>query len=261
MFGGHFYHAHIRKAVAAFGSLFDDIYVIRKDSGGQVLNQTRVPLSYAPKRKYLERIQEMSVGEELERQIAVKLPRMSFEIVALQYDAQRQLPKTNKLRCGTYIDGDNTSRLKLYTPVPYMIQFQVNIYSKNQDDALQVVEQILPFFAPQYTLSWKPIDNVDDIVEDIPVALQGVTFIDDFEGPIEQRRTIIYTLEFEMKLSFYGQIDPTGSGIIRTVDGQIINSADLSTMETVRVTPDPIDVGPDSDYGFNVEIIPGWDSA
>lgn len=258
MFGNYFYNQHIRKTVAAFGSLFNDIYVLRKDSSGQVLSQMRVPLSYAPKRKYLSRLAETLDGEDAERALAVKLPRMSFEIVALNYDPSFQLPKTNKARCGTYITSDGTKRIPIYSPVIYNLQFQVNVYSKNQDDALQVVEQILPFFSPQYTLSVKPFDGIDDVVDDIPITLEGVTFVDDFEGTVEQRRTIIYTLEFALKVKFRGPVNGDGDAIIREVNGVLYNQATNERMSRVTVTPDPIDVHPDSDFGFNTTITLGY---
>lgn len=256
MFNNWFYHEKTRKMVALFGSLFNNIYVIRTDNNDQVLSQVKVPLSYAPRRKYLERIEEMNFGEELERQIAIKLPRMSFEIVAFTRDDQRMLPSTNQI-CGP---GGNNGKMRFYTGMPYLIQFQMNVYSKNQDDALQVVEQIIPYFKPQYTLTVNPIDDYPEFKEDIPINLQGITFIDDYEGAVEQRRTIIYTFDFEMKVTYYGPTDGISS-IIRQVDGQLVNPDNGQLFETIRVTPDPIDVSPDSDYGFNCEIIPGWDSA
>jgi hypothetical protein len=260
MLGTYFYHGHIRRMVTAFGALFNNIYVLRKDAGDQVLSQVRVPLSYAPKRKYLERIAMMVDGEELHDQVAIKLPRMSFEIIGFTYDATRQLSKTNTLRCGTFIDG-TSNRIKMYVPVPYNIQFQVNIYSKNQDDALQCIEQIIPFFSPQYTLSVKSLEGISGVTDDVPISLQSLTFSDDYEGAVEQRRTIVYTLDFEMKTFFRGPYDTNGQSVIREVNG-IIYNIEGEFMEKVTVKPNPINsLGhPDSDFGFNTEII-RWDSA
>ena len=194
MFGSHFYHQRIRNAVAVFGSLFNNINVVRTNS------QVKVPLSYAPKRDFLARLDAMADGENSERQIAVKLPRMSFEIVAMQYDALRQLPKTNQCVLPATTFGSAT---RLYTPVPYNINFQLNVYAKGQDDALQIVEQILPYFTPSYTLTVKPLSNFTGVKEDTPITLQGITFVDDYESPLESRRTVIYTLDFEMKVMMY----------------------------------------------------------
>jgi hypothetical protein len=130
------------------------------------------------------------------------------------------------------------------------------VYAKSQDDALQVVEQIIPYFAPQYTLTVKPFADQPDIKEDVPIVLTGLDFQDDFEGPIEQRRTIIYTLNFEMRVNFYGP--EITSPIIREVNTNLnlINIDDEeSLLETINTTPTPIDVSPDSDYGFSTDII------
>lgn len=200
MFGPHFYNQRIRKAVAVFGALFNDIHIIRKNSSGNILSQTKVPLSYGPRRDFLARIDQMNSAGTDERQVAIKLPRMSFEIVAMMYDASRQLPKMNYCRKGSSVEDEGT---RLYSPSPYNISFQLGIYAKSQDDALQVVEQILPYFTPHYTLTVNPLDDFDEVKEDTPISLVGVTFSDDYEALIEARRTIIYTLDFEMKINLY----------------------------------------------------------
>lgn len=200
MFGPHFYNQRIRKAVAVFGALFNDIHIIRKNSSGNILSQTKVPLSYGPRRDFLARIDQMNSAGTDERQVAIKLPRMSFEIVAMMYDASRQLPKMNYCRKGSSVEDEGT---RLYSPSPYNVSFQLSIYAKSQDDALQVVEQILPYFTPHYTLTVNPLDDFDEVKEDTPISLVGVTFSDDYEALIEARRTIIYTLDFEMKINLY----------------------------------------------------------
>jgi|SRR5210317_28444 hypothetical protein len=233
MFGGHFYHQRIRKAVAVFGSLFNNINIIRKNSSGAVISQMKVPLSYSPKRDFLSRIDAMENGEQGERQIAIKLPRMSFEIVGMNYDAARQLPKMNNCQVGTV--GNSTSK-KLYTPVPYLMNFQLNIYAKSQDDALQVVEQILPYFTPQYTVTVKPLDDFTDVKEDTPIILQGITFSDDYEAPLESRRTIVYTLDFDMKMFLYKDVgDP--SSIINAYEVDIYDLDGNRLFETISEGP------------------------
>lgn len=246
MFGTYFYNKRVRTSVSIFGSLFNDIHVLRTDAAGKVLSQVKVPLSYAPKRNFLERLEDMSQGEEAERRVAMKLPRMSFEIVSISYDAQRQLPKINTFDAS--LDGQ---RRDMYTGTPYILGFQLSVYAKSQDDALQIVEQILPHFAPQYTLSVKPFTDLPDIVEDVPVVLTSVDFQDDYEGPLEQRRTIIYNLNFDMKINFYG---PVKEGkIIREVNTNLHLLDPDGFIHNIQLTPDPIDVSPDSDYGFGIE--------
>jgi hypothetical protein len=215
MFGDWFYHQRIRKSVSVFGSLFDNIKVQRTGGAGRVVDEEKVPLAYAPKRDFLARIDQMNLGEDKERQIAIKLPRMSFEIVSMNYDPARQLPALNTRQVPT--PGTGLTSQKLYTPVPYNIIFQLNIYAKTQDDALQIVEQCLPYFTPQYTVTINPLDGVSGVSEDIPIKLDGITFSDDYEGAIENRRTIIYTLDFEMKINLYKKLSTAGK-VIHEVD-------------------------------------------
>ena len=256
MFGTHFYHKRVRTAVSVFGSLFNNLYVIGKNSSNEVISQAKVPLSYAPKRNFLQRIQEMNNGEDAERRVAIKLPRMSFEITQMTYDAERQLPKTNNI--STAIANSINSRQKLFTSTPYNISFQLNVYAKSQDDALQIVEQVLPFFTPQYTVTVKPFSDIATLTEDVPITLTGVQMQDDFEGAIEQRRTIVYSLDFDMKIAFHG---PLNDGkIIRDVRNEFfIIGAGLADsdeyLQTLKVTPNPISVSMDSDYGFTETIL------
>lgn len=256
MFGTHFYHKRVRTAVSVFGSLFNNLYVLRQNSSGETISQVKVPLSYAPKRNFLSRIEEMNRGEDAERRVAIKLPRMSFEITNMQYDATRQLPKINSI--SKSLSGSIVSRQRIYTATPYTISFQLNVYAKSQDDALQVVEQILPYFAPQYTVTIKPFADIDTLTEDVPITITGTTFSDDFEGAVEQRRTIIYTLDFDMKISLYG---PEGSGkIIRDVKNKFylqeagLNDSDVY-LQTLEISPNPSTVNADSDYGFTETIL------
>ena len=257
MFGTHFYHQKVRKCVAIFGTLFNNIYVVRPNG------QVKVPLSYAPREKFLQRIRE-NPDLTNDTKVAIKLPRMSFEITSFTYDNQRQLTKISNFNTtGTA----NTNRQKFFSPVPYNINFQLNVYAKNQDDALQIVEQILPTFNPQYSLTIKPFaSEFPDFKEDIPIIIQSVSFADDFEGALDQRRSIVYTLDFEMKVSFYGSIST--SDIIRTSKATIfdmqagLNDSDVP-LERITTTPDPLTtLGlADSDFGFTNEIVLIGDSA
>lgn len=263
MFGTYFYHEKIRKCVAIFGRMFNDIYIIRRNSAGAGTSQIKVPLAYAPKRKYLDRIRENPDLYE-DTKVAVKLPRMSFEITNFAYDTSRQLTKTSSFNT---LGATPSDRKKFFPPVPYTINFQLSVYAKSQDDALQVVEQILPYFNPQYTLTIKPFpDDYPDFKEDIPIIIQGVGFQDDFEGQMESRRTIVYSLDFEMKINFHGPIST--SGIIRQVDAEIfdigsgLNDSDIS-LETITVTPNPVNVIglADSDFGFDTTIDLSFDDS
>jgi len=267
MLGNHFYHERIRKSVAMFGSLFNNIYVLRKDNTDKVISQARVPLSYAPSTSFLDRIRE-NPDLQNDTKVAIKLPRMSFEIISFQYDSQRQLQKVNNLNKGT-----GNTRNKIYTFTPYIIGFQLNVYAKTQDDALQIVEQILPYFAPQYTLTIKPFADYSDIKEDVPITLNGLTYSDAYEGALDNRRIIQYTLDFTMTANFYGPIaeatiirksivdlystnsyrDSDGKSVYNTIDSDGAFAL-YSPSSRVIVEPNPLDASPDSDYGFTTTI-------
>lgn len=255
MFGTHFYHERIRKSVATFGSLFNNLYVVRKGkTTGEVVSQMKVPLNYAPRSKYLDRIREQA-NLDTDTQVAVKLPRISFEMLGMSYDPVRMLPKNNNYNRAA---SDSNNRTKFYSPVPYDLNFQLNIYAKTQDDALQLVEQIVPYFNPLYTLSIKPLADYPDIIEDVPIVLNGTSFIDDYEGAQESRRTIIYTLDFTMKVMFYG---PTNDGAIIREAITKVHDIDGNKIETITVTPNPIDAEPDDDFGFTTEIDLSYDDS
>ncbi len=178
------------------------------------------------------------------------MPRMSFEMTPIAYDSTRKSGITQTFKA---VDG-NSNMKKVFMPVPYNIGFQLSIYAKTQDDALQIVEQILPTFNPQYSLTIKPFADYPNITEDTPITLTSVDFNDDYEGTLEARRTIIYTLTFDMRVNFYGGIDEVG--IIRTsinnvneIGGGLADS-DVQ-IGKISVTTNPALASADSDYGFN----------
>tara|TARA_B100000927_G_scaffold61334_1_gene47928 strand:- start:519 stop:1334 length:816 start_codon:yes stop_codon:yes gene_type:complete len=270
MFGTHFYHEKIRKSVSLFGRLFNNIYVIRKNASGGVLNQLKVPLSYAPRKKFLERIRQ-NTDLYTDEKVAIKLPRMSFEITSFVYDNTRQLTKTSTFKGrGQKFNDENQfpKAQKFFSPVPYNISFDLNIYAKSQDDALQIVEQILPTFNPQYTVTIKSFpEEYPEFKEDIPIVMIGVAFSDDFEAEMSQRRTIVYTLSFEMKVSFFGPI--ANSTVIRKSVADIFfrdagaqGDSDIRA-ERITVTPNPTTIigMPDSDYGFDTDIDLAFDDS
>ena len=263
MLNEYFYHERIRKSVAIFGSLFNNIYVLNKNSAGAIIQTKKVPLSYAPKSKFLERIREHADLDN-DSKVALKLPRMSFEILAFTYSPERQLQKTGNFNRSGLTDSD---RMKFYAPVPYNLSMQLNIFTKQQDDALQIVEQILPYFNPQYSLTIKPFSDYQDILEDVPITLSGMSYSDDYEGALDARRTIVYQLDFEMEANFYSGI--IGSQIIRKVDVDtyimdIDNGLTVDSdrqVSRITVLPNPLNVTADSDYGFTTTITDMVDSA
>jgi hypothetical protein len=229
MFGSHFYHATVRKSVAVFGTMFNNITIARKKGDGSLINQQKVPLAYGPKQKFLSRLDSLT-GQDAS--VALKLPRISFEITSIELDTTKKLGKrTTITEPGT--TGTTTQRNVIKQFAPYNINMQLNIMAKNQDDGLQILEQILPYFQPEYTLSIKPVDEFASFKQDVPIILNGVSFDDQYEGDYQSRRVLIYSLDFTMKMSFYG---PVGDNkVIREVNidfNQDRNStANLSEMD------------------------------
>lgn len=250
MFSGHSYHATIRKTVAVFGTLFNNISVVRKDAGGNVINITRVPLAYGPKQKFLARLDEQANLDGAK--IAIKLPRMSFEIISVTYDATTKINRNNMISFTDAASGGLTKK-SVRTYAPYRIGFQLSVMAKNQDDALQVVEQILPYFQPEYTVTVKDLDSLD-LKTDMPFVLTGVQLSDDYEGDFKTRRAIIYTLDFETRVRFYG---PVGDkAIIKKTLIDFINMDDLKPMERVTTSVNPITANPGDNYTILTAITP-----
>ena len=245
MFGQHFYHSHIRKAVSIFGTLFNNINVQRKDAAGNSINNVKVPLSYGPKQKFLARLFEEPDLNAPE--VAIRLPRMSFELTSLQYDTSVKLNKMN-----TIVKPNAFGRATVRNPVPYILNFELNVYAKSQDDALQIVEQILPYFNPEYVVTIKEIPSLD-ITRDIPIVLQSVGYSDDYEGDFTSRRVLMYTLDFSMKVFFYGPVNPN-QGVIKDA---IVNTRDWDgqdLMQTVRDTVVPLSAQKDGVYTIEETI-------
>jgi len=195
-----FYNESIRKLVIGFGSLFNDIRVVRKNADGTTKETIRVPLSYGPKEKFIRRIQEQSsISSTTKTQIT--LPRIGFDITGISYDSTR---KTNKLRVTSATPEDGISSSWNYAEVPYAISFGLYVFTRNQDDNLQIIEQILPYFTPEFIVTFK-MNDVNSKV-DIPIILNGTSTIEEYEGDFDSRRNITSTLEFTAKTYVYGPI-------------------------------------------------------
>jgi len=228
MFGGHFYHATMRKSVAVFGTLFNNINVIRKDGSGGILSQVKVPLAYGPKQKFLARL-DQETG--FDAPLAIKLPRMAFEITSLEIDDTQKLQKKNKI-VETH-GSDITKRKTINHYTSYNIGMSLFILVKNQDDGLQIMEQILPYFQPDYTVTIKPVDNFT-YKQDVPIVLDSVSIDDQYEGDFTERRVLTYQLDFTMKMKFYG---PTKDvGLIREVNVDIEKFGTQNIMEEIDFT-------------------------
>ena len=243
MLGTYFYHEIIRKTVISFGTLFNDIHVRHQDSTGKDISQIKVPISYGPKQKFLARIQQQP---ELNKATQISLPRISFEMNNIQYDPSRKSGIAQ-----TFKASDSGKLKKVFMPVPYNLGFELNILTKLQDDSLQILEQILPFFQPGFTLT---IDLVDQIGEkrDVPMVLENIAFTDDYEGNFETRRALIYTLSFTAKTYMFGPIADSTDGLIRKV--QIDYYSDSNTRTAKREQRYTVKAAAKKDYNEDTVI-------
>jgi len=241
-----FYHETIRKLVVAFGSMFNDIHLVRKNNAGVITQTMKFPLAYGPKQKFLAILRQDST---LDNKVAITLPRIGFEITGLTYDPTRKLNRVQKFK--KVKSGSNKQLETQYMPVPYNLEFALSIMSKNSDDGLQILEQILPYFQPDYTVTIN--DNVAmDSKRDIPIILNSISYEDSYEGDYASRRSILYNLAFTLKFYLYGPV--TSTSIIKTV--QVDQYADMPDKSPTReqrytVTPDPTSADADDDFGFN----------
>lgn len=199
MFGHTFYHGLIRKYVALFGTLFNEVYINRPNPDSNIINTIKVPISYGPSDKTLARLDS---DPSLNRMPAITLPRMAFEIDKISYASERKLPTVNRSK-SSQISNDPDKLAYLYNPVPYDIDFSLYIMVKNTDDGTRIIEQILPFFTPEWTVTAQLITD-PNVIMDIPVILTGVTMSDDYEDDFEKRRVLMWTLTFTLKGYLFG---------------------------------------------------------
>jgi hypothetical protein len=221
-----YYHSLTRKSVIIFGRIFDDIEIIRKASDTEEeTGRFVVPIIYSPKERMITRILS---DPDLQRQVQSILPRMGFEITSINYDASRKqnsLLRAARANTTTHVTAS-------YMGVPYDIKFQLNIYARNIDDGNYIVEQILPFFGPDFTVTTDMVPDVD-IIKDIPIILDSVDNNIQYEGDSDSIRLVNWTLEFTMKMWFYGPI--IYPKIIRTVYANIYNDPSLKTGYITRI--------------------------
>jgi hypothetical protein len=200
MFGRTWNHDSLRKYIIVFGTVFNDIYINRLSNAGEVLQTLKVPLTYGPKDKVLSRLEQ---SPRLDNQVGIILPRISFEMTTMEYDPTRKLNTLNKLTKQSTNAGTDDEVKYQYQPVPYDMQFEMNILVKNAEDGTRIVEQIVPYFTPDFTVSVNLVPEVDG-PRDIPIILNSITSQDEYEGSFEQRRALIWTLSFTMKGYLYG---------------------------------------------------------
>ena len=246
MLGQQFYHETIRNIVIAFGTMFNDIQLVRKDNSGTITQTMKVPLAYGPREKFLVRLRE---DADLTKQVAITLPRIGFEIQNLAYDSARKMSRVQRFK---KVKGANTKQLDTqYMPVPYNLEFELYVMAKQSDDALQIVEQILPYFQPDYALTINDMADMG-ITRDIPIVLNSIGYEDTYDGEFTARRALTYTLSFTTKFYLYGPV--TSAKVIKTV--QVDQYTDLPDQSPKReqrykVVPNPTSADADDDFGFS----------
>lgn len=231
MFGHNYYHGALRRYVIMFGNMFNDIDVVRYDNAETAVKSIRVPIAYGPKEKFLVRLR---TDPNLDREVAIQLPRMAFEITNISYSPNRGL---NKLSRNVSIGSGNNSLRSQFTPAPYDINISLYAMFANQEDAVQVVEQILPFFRPEWTNTMKLVDNMGEFY-DIPTVLNDMSIEDTYEADFQTRRAIIYTFNFTVKGYIFGPV--TNKGVIRrTIVDLHANNIPSTTPVSERLTLTP----------------------
>lgn len=224
-----FYHKVFKRAIIAFGSMFSNVHIERKNSDGTVSQKLKVPIAQSPKEKWVVRVDS---DPNLENHTYTILPRMAFEITGVSYDSTRKINRMNRIVCG----ANDTTMSFAYAPVPYNVEISLYILTKTQEDAFQIVEQILPYFTPEFTLGIKSLDQLN-VVTDVPIILNSVSQQDDYDGDFQTRRFVTWTLNFTMKLNLFGQVNEGGVITKTIIDiGNIVNTNVDPDQEEVYTT-------------------------
>ena len=252
MLGNRFYNQSFRRLIISFGQIFNNIVIQRTNSSGGVTSRIKVPLAYAPKEKFLVRLDEQSNLSS--REFAITLPRMGFEMTGLNYDPSRKLNKLQKFR--QVKSGEDGKVLNFnYTPVPYNVNYTLNIFTATAENGLIIVEQILPFFQPEYTVTINMVPDLG-IKRDVPIILNGVNYEDSYDGNFTTRRAVIYTLNFTAKTYLFGPM--TNQKVIKEVQDDLYSDTDTTNKareERIIITPNPANADADDDFGFTTQIL------
>jgi len=238
MFGYHSYNKNIRNIVVLFGTVFNDISVKRLKADGTTEREFKIPIAYGPAEKFLSK---------LNQQDTVTLPRMSFEITDYAYDPARKLQTTKKIKKVKSV----TELTTIYNPVPYDFNITLSIMVKYSDDGTQILEQILPYFTPEFQVTMNEMSTMG-VKRDIPIILTGVTTEDTYEGDFLTRRALIHTLTFTVKGHIYGRT--VDQGIIREVDVNLGANMNDKKDVNIDIKPDPLTADADDDFGFTKTI-------
>ena len=229
----YFYNEILRRTIIGFGTLFNNLTIKATNASDSVVSVTKVPLSYGPTQKFLARLEQSA---DLNKSTAMTLPRMSFEFTGLTYDPSRKVTTTQTFVVKDPDTGEETK--KGFMPVPYNMQFELAIMCKLNDDALQIVEQILPYFQPAYNLTVELVEGIKE-KRDVPVVLENITMEDDYTGDFKERRVLLYTLRFTAKTYMYGPVSSATRDIIKVAKVSYISGDSKSTTRDITYTATP----------------------
>ena len=221
----YFYNEILRRTIVSFGTLFNTITIKQTNASDNVVNTVRVPLAYGPTQKFLARLEQQA---DLNKSVAMTLPRMSFEFTGMTYDSSRKVSTTQQYTVKDPDDGSLSK--KVYMPVPYNMQFELSIMTKLNDDALQIVEQILPYFQPSYNLSVELVESIQE-KRDIPIILENITMQDDYDGDFTTRRVLLYTLRFTAKTYLFGPATSATKDIIKRSTISYLTGTDITNTQ------------------------------
>ena len=211
MLGTYYYHEIIRRTIISFGTLFNNIEIKHKTQAGDAFSTVKVPIAYGPTEKFVARLEQRP---DLRNRVAITLPRLSFEMDGITYDATRKVSTMQTFKAFT-TDGSKSAR-KVFMPVPYNLSFKLYAMTQYNEDSLQIIEQILPFFQPSFNLSVNLVSSIGE-KRDIPMVLDSVNFEDNYESGMDEKRIIIHTLGFTAKTFLFGPVADSSSGLIKKV--------------------------------------------
>ena len=245
---GYFYNQGMRKMTIAFGQIFNNIQ-IKRVATDSTIQSIRVPLAYAPKEKFLVRLDQKPSLDE--REFAITLPRMGFEISGIAYDGSRKLTKIQKYKT-VQTNSEGKVMNYNYTPVPYNISYNLYCFTATAEGGLQIIEQILPYFQPDYTVTVNVIPEMN-LKRDVPIVLNSVNYEDSYDGSFTERRAVIYTLSFTAKTYLFGPAQT--QKVIKETQADLYTDLPSATREErITVVPDPVGADADDDFGFTTTI-------
>lgn len=257
MFGTTFYNETIRRTTIAFGTIFNNISVVSRDESQNELRRQKVGISYIPKRRYYQILeQESKIDRDSEDDSIVKtagnqiiLPRMSFAVTNVSYDAQRAIGGQQRI----YSQSGSDALASTFPRVPYNVSFELGIYTKRQDDGFQIIEQILPYFQPSLSVTYRPVLSDSSYSEDIILNLEDTSPDSELEGPFDaDLQVYIWTMSFTAQIWLYGP--STTSGVIKSAGVTFVNQNDGKNLSSVTVEVDPITAGAEDVFGFSTGI-------